>query len=347
MQLLLNFNLNTAAIMKKGLLILLLLMLLVICGSAQTISNYMPYYAQATFKNQNKLFFVLRRFVQNNTVIYLTLDPESLNVTLVPARKLMIKPDSLKGLINGLPSSNYSKAWYKAHASSKQLQDAGISHAIPDRHGIILTIDLCPSLKPLDRTIFLDIMHQMSDIEKPVPIAISISGHWLLRHQDDVHWLNNLDRKNKIAITWVNHSFNHYFNKNLPLYLNFMLMKGTNVDQEVLLNEKTMIEHNLTPSIFFRFPGLVSGPRVFYKVMGFGLIPIGSDAWLAKGETADDGNIVLVHANGNEPFGIRKFINLLHQNESNIRAGQWKLFDLKESIIKEVEIQNQVTNTNR
>jgi len=125
------------------------------------------------------------------------------------------------------------------------------------------------------------------------------------------------------------------------------LMKGTNVNQEVLLNEKTMIEHNLVPSIFFRFPGLVSGPRVFEKVMNFGLIPVGSDAWLAKGENADDGNIVLVHANGNEPYGIKRFINLLHRNEPSIRSGQWKLFDLKESVIKEVELQNQVVNTNR
>jgi hypothetical protein len=333
--------------MRKGVLTSIILILLIVCGHSQTISSYTPYYARATYRNQDKPFFVLRRYVQDAKTMYLVLDAENLDVSLVPARKLILRPDSLKGLIKAFPLSAYSKAWFKAKTHSQSLQDAGISHAIPDRHGIVLTIDLCPSLKPLDRVLFLDILQQMSDIEKPVPLAISVSGHWMLKHQEDLDWLIKLDKRNKIAVTWINHSFNHYFNKTLPLYLNFMLMKGTNVNQEVLLNEKTMIEHNLVPSIFFRFPGLVSGPRVFEKVMNFGLIPVGSDAWLAKGENADDGNIVLVHANGNEPYGIKRFINLMHRNESNIRSGQWKLFDLKESVIKEVELQNQVVKTNR
>jgi hypothetical protein len=333
--------------MRKGVLTSIILMLLIVYGHSQTISSYTPYYARATYRNQDKTYFVLRHYIQDAKTMYLVLDPESLDVSLVPERKLFLRPDSLKGLIKAFPSTAYSKAWFKAKTQSQSLQDAGISHAIPDRHGIVLTIDLCPSLKPLDRVLFLDILQQMSDIEKPVPLAISVSGHWMLKHQDDLEWLINLDKRNKIAITWINHSFNHYFNKNLPLYLNFMLMKGTNVSQEVLLNEKTMIEHNLVPSIFFRFPGLVSGPKVFDKVMNFGLIPVGSDAWLAKGENADDGNIVLVHANGNEPYGIKRFINLMHRNETGIKSGQWKLFDLKESVIKEVELQNQVVKTNR
>jgi hypothetical protein len=279
--------------------------------------------------------------------MYLVLDPENLTTALVPERKLTIKTDSLKGFLNTYPSCVYSKAWFKAKSYSQPLQDAGISHTIPDRHGIVLTIDLCPSLKPIDHVLFLDILKQMSALEKPLPLAISVSGHWMLKHQDDLDWLIKLDQQNKIAVTWINHSFNHYFNKELPLYLNFMLMKGTNVDQEVLLNEKTMIEHHLVPSIFFRFPGLISGPSVYKKVMEFGLIPVGSGAWLAKGEKADDGNIVLVHANGNEPLEIRKFIELMNHNEPNIRTGQWKLFDLRESVIKEVEIKNQDVNTNR
>jgi hypothetical protein len=331
-----NFNIVFIS-MRNRLKASLFLILLTVCGYTQTISSYMPYYALATLRNQDKPSFALRRFVQNGKVIYLVVDSENLTVSLVPEKKLTLKPDSLKGLLNTYPNCTYSRAWYKAQGNAKPLQDAGISHAIPDKYGIILTIDLCPSEKPLDRSIFIEILHQLSNIEKPVPLAISISGHWLLRHQDDLNWLIKLDRRNKIDVIWVNHSFNHYYNKELPLYLNFMLMKGTNVDQEVLLNEKTMIEHNLVPSIFFRFPGLISGPRVFRKVMDLGLIPIGSDAWLAKGEHAKDGNIVLVHANGNEPLGIKKFIDLLHRNESNIHSGQWKLFDLRESVIKEAD----------
>lgn len=328
--------------MRNRLLASFFLFLLSACGYAQTISSYMPFYALASLRNQDKPSFILRRYVQNNKTVYLVINPYNLTVSLVPERKLTLKPDSLKGLLHAFPLCAYSRAWYKSQANAKPLQDAGISHAIPNKHGIILTIDLCPSKKPLDRSIFLEILHQLSDIEKPVPLAISISGHWLLKHQDDLDWLTKLDRRNKIDVTWINHSFNHYYNKTLPLYLNFMLMKSTNVYQEVLLNEKTMIEHQLVPSIFFRFPGLISGLNIFEKVMDFGLIPVGSDAWLAKGELADDGNIVLVHGNGNEPLGIKKFINLLHQNESSIHSDQWELLDLRESIIKEATIQNHI-----
>ena len=333
--------------MRKSLLVTSFLLLLIVFGYSQTISSYMPYYALATFRNQDKPFFILRRYIQDNKMVYLVIDPDNLTVSLVSEKKLTLKSDSLKGLLNAFPFCTYSKAWYKSQTNAKPLQDAGISHAIPDKHGIILTIDLCPSTKPLDRSLFLEILHQLSDIEKPVPLAISISGHWMLKHQDDLDWLTKLNRRDKIDVIWVNHSFNHYYNKTLPLNLNFMLMKGTNVDQEVLLNEKTMIEHNLVPSIFFRFPGLISGLKIFEKVMNFGLIPIGSDAWLAKGEIADDGNIVLVHGNGNEPLGIKKFINLLHQNESNIHSGQWKLLDLRESVIKEANIQNNIVEINK
>lgn len=224
-----------------------------------------------------------------------------------------------------------------ARLNRKPLQDAGISHALPDKMGVILTIDLCPAPKLLDRSLFLDIIDQLNSIQKPIPIAISVSGRWMLRHLEDLSWLKKLDNRNKISILWVNHSFHHFYNKNLPLYLNFMLWKKTNVEEEVLLNEITMLENGITPSIFFRFPGLVSDPKVFEKVMSYGLIPIGSDAWLAKGEQAENGNIVLVHANGNEPLGVQKFIDLLHRNEKEIKKGDWKLFDLRESVIKEAE----------
>ena len=65
-----------------------------------------------------------------------------------------------------------------------------------------------------------------------------------------------------------------------------------------------MLSAGLEPSVFFRFPGLVSRPDVFEKVVALGLVPLGSDAWLAKSrQPPAEGSIVLVHANGNEPLG--------------------------------------------
>ena len=87
--------------------------------------------------------------------------------------------------------------------------------------------------------------------------------------------------------------------------MNFLLEKGTDISAEVLKTEIVLLQKGLRPSIFFRFPGLVSGKSVFMKIVDFGLIPLGSDAWLSKGQKPGNGSIVLIHANGNDPYGIR------------------------------------------
>ncbi|WP_063653705.1 hypothetical protein [Candidatus Arsenophonus triatominarum] len=50
------------------------------------------------------------------------------------------------------------------------------------------------------------------------------------------------------------------------------------------------------------------------KIKNLGLIPIGSNAWLAKGEQPKSGSIVLIHGNGNEPAGIKIALNLINRN---------------------------------
>jgi peptidoglycan/xylan/chitin deacetylase (PgdA/CDA1 family) len=135
-----------------------------------------------------------------------------------------------------------------------------------------------------------------------------------------------------IIVTWINHSYNHRNSKTLPLRENFLLEKGTDISFEILQTEKKMIENGLLPSIFFRFPGLVSDDSIFVRVTDFGLIPVGSDAWLGKGQRPKDGSIVLVHANGNEPLGINRFLTLLREEKEKILNNNWQLFDLRESI---------------
>ena len=63
-------------------------------------------------------------------------------------------------------------------------------------------------------------------------------------------------------------------------------------------------------------------------------MPLGSDAWLAKSQKPVAGSIVLVHANGNEPLGVRRFLELLRSERERIRAGSWQLLDLRESVVE-------------
>ncbi len=51
---------------------------------------------------------------------------------------------------------------------------------------------------------------------------------------------------------------------------------------EVLEVGKILVSNNIAPSPFFRFPGLISDQTLIEKLEYLGLIPLGSDAWLAK-----------------------------------------------------------------
>jgi hypothetical protein len=176
----------------------------------------------------------------------------------------------------------------------------------------------------------------MGKIEKPVPVGISITGVWIREHPTDFKWLDSLDRAGIISVVWINHSYNHFTQKDLPLNKNFMLADGTDVNSEVLNTEILLLRNNIVPSVFFRFPGLVSDRKIYDQVLDLGLIPVGSDAWLAKGEWPKNGSIVLIHANGNEPLGVRDFIRLLRLEEPEAKSGKWELFDLRESTIEEL-----------
>ena len=61
-----------------------------------------------------------------------------------------------------------------------------------------------------------------------------------------------------------------------------------------------MVSYNIAPSPFFRFPGLVSDQTLIEKLKDFGFIPLGINAWLAKGEKVQDGSFILVQGNSNE-----------------------------------------------
>jgi hypothetical protein len=189
----------------------------------------------------------------------------------------------------------------------------------------------------LDKRIFTDIFTEFKKVERPVPIALSVTGIWMHQHPQDLAWLKQMQANREIYITWINHSFNHRVSLKAPLKENFLLEPGTDISYEVLETEKAMLKNGLLPSVFFRFPGLVSDQQLVYRITEFGLIPVGTDAWLAKGQQPQAGSIVLIHGNGNEPTGVNDFIKLLQSKTSAIAHKQWLLYDLRESVDEEFE----------
>jgi hypothetical protein len=302
---------------------------------SQQINNYVPFTGWAIYKCTTKEVIILRKFLKDNHCYYFTISPQSLNTEILLSDSLIVNPASWETIRSRYLLTPYLRALKQAEMFSDTLQDAGFKRFSSSQKGIDLTIDLCPSQRPLDRIVFTDLIEEIGRIEKPIPVAISITGRWINTHFRDLNWLDSLAKVNTLSIVWINHSYNHYSNKNVPLNRNFMLATGTDINNEVINTEIALLEKNIVPSIFFRFPGLVSDLEIYHNILNLGLIPVGSDAWLAKSQWPTNGSIVLIHANGNESLGVWDFINLLKDKRTDVLSKRWELFDLRESLVND------------
>ncbi|UFH51851.1 polysaccharide deacetylase [Spirosoma sp. KNUC1025] len=296
------------------------------------LAGYRVWFGVTTRKPQQ---VVLRQWHQNTQTRYLVLNPQTLETSVVALLPDAVQELPWKDVWQRISQTSYGRALHSEQQRDTNLQDAGIERTDTTERGFSLTMDLCPSTKPLTRSVFEQLIRAFEPAEKPIPVTITITGLWMEKHLQDLDYLKNLVSRGELAITWVNHSYHHRYSPRLPLPVNFLLEANTNLNDEVLLNEQAMLLHGLTPSIFFRFPGLVSDKAVFDRILAFGLLPIGSDAWLAKNQLPKQGSLVLIHANGNEPTGITDFINLIRMKSASIENKTWLLYDLPTSVAKE------------
>jgi hypothetical protein len=274
---------------------------------------------------------VLRHFEQAGRPLALLVDPATLNTGIAPLATLPASCGDWAAVWPTVAGTRYGQALTDAERNGTGLQDAGIVHTLPRGNGVVLTVDLCPSRRPLDRSLFDSVIATFGPEERPVPLAVAVTGVWMREHPGDLAWLLDRVQSGDATITWIDHSFDHRFDPAAPLPRNFLLRPGTDLEAEILRTEQAMLEHGMVPSVFFRFPGLVSDRQVFDRVVAHGLVPVGSDAWLAKGQRPAEGSIVLVHGNGNEPIGIADFLRLLRAERGSIRERDWLLLDLRGS----------------
>ena len=201
---------------------------------------------------------------------------------------------------------DFSKATgRKLPAGATWLDNAGLTHG-RDGDGAFLTGDLCPSHRPLDRA-FLESLEV--DGAAP-PVALSISGLWIRQHREDFLWLRREKAQGRLAIAFVNHSYHHPYRPGLADAQNYLLTPGVDMKEEILGVERLLIANGEVPSVFFRFPGLISDRAAMDAVRDAFLIPLGAQSWLALTPVAPQGAILLVHPNGNEPFGLNVFKKL-------------------------------------
>jgi hypothetical protein len=310
-------------------------LLLAAALASAPVHDYRAFTALAGGDSAGAPAVVLRSFSRGGERFHWVVDTATLSARAVPAAKIRVEPRPWSAIRRTIGETPYGRALRDAELNSAPLQGAGLTHVRPGRPGIDLTLDLCPSHHPLDRALVTALVTGLAGEPRPLPVAIALTGVWMQEHPGDLEWLRSLEEAGTLAVTWVNHSFHHRASPSLPLRSNFLLEPGTDVRAEVLDTEKAMLTAGLAPSVFFRFPGLVSRPDVFEKVVGLGLVPLGSDAWLAKSrQPPAEGSIVLVHANGNEPLGVRRFLELLRSERERIRTGSWQILDLRESVVE-------------
>jgi hypothetical protein len=271
------------------------------------VRNYRPIFQQC-HNAQNEIRLATRRMSVDADNLLLMVDPSTLQTRLEHEQCWTCtdtddQSQKATRLIRAVEKSSQSAA--NSTSTQSPVFNAGLSHSMSD--GSFITGDLCPSRKPLDH----DLLEVVKKIAPDTPVALAISGLWLMRHGADFQWLKEQERSGALEITWVNHSYHHPYVPGRPVANNFLLMPGFDMQSEILDEERLLIANGETPSIFFRFPGLVSDAALIQAVRGDHLIVLGADGWLVFAPPLRPGAILLIHPNGNEHPGLRLFVNLL------------------------------------
>ncbi|MGB7403019.1 MAG: hypothetical protein WA916_10575 [Arcobacter sp.] len=265
------------------------------------------------YKDSKNKFLIIRSYNYKSKSFFLTINLNSLKTSIMTQKE---KEKLTKADKSILENTNYDILVNKALKNSFPISNAGINDSIKKKpHEMYLTIDMCPSSKKGYEKELFEKFLDLKQVNKKIPIAISITYRWVNGHKKE--FLSLIHNK-KLDITWINHSRNHYYDKNEKvLEKNFMLYFKTNLDVEILDVEKMLLLNNQVPSIFFRFPGLISSAKINKRVINeFSLIPLGTSNWLVKSKkVAIDGNIILIHGNLNEHEGIK----LLFKDVKDVR----------------------------
>lgn len=256
-----------------------------------------------------ELRFAIRRYEFAGKPHVLLVNPRTFETSVAPLASLnTFEAPVGRAEIQATP---FDRALTRYTTPPYRLQNHGAVRADLPVDGMFLTVDMCPSRRPFEKEFFTAVAGLSRQNGRATPLAIAMTGNWLENHKDELAWLVRQIKDGKLAVTWVNHSTTHPYEPKAPLARNFLLSPGVDFEREVLATEQLLLENGLIPSPFFRFPGLVADGKVLEKLRQLSLIPIGSDAWLAKGEQPRPGSFILVHGNGNEPAGIAPVLPLL------------------------------------
>jgi hypothetical protein len=266
---------------------------------ATEISGY-HYCSYPMVSPKGREYRVIREYLKEGDPWVLTVDLDTWTVNEI--RRVDLR-DWHGVSVNSGVTTSFETVLNRSTTTPAPIQNAGLRHMAGA--DVFLTMDLCPSTRPLDREFLTWLL--TTTAKRPIPVGFSISGEWLRTHDLDFKWLLNEQKRGHFDITWINHSYSHPYDKTKAITHTFLRTNGICFEDEVFKVEQMLLERGCVPSVFFRFPGLVSSDVLLGQLREWSLIPLGSDAWIAKGEYPIPGSVVLLHANGNEPKGLAMF----------------------------------------
>ncbi|MCX7900459.1 MAG: polysaccharide deacetylase [Methylocystis sp.] len=270
-------------------------------AGADRVRDYAPIF-ESCVNDAGETRLATRRMTIDGVASLLVVDPRSLKTSLQRAAcwRCAETNDAAQG------DTRFLRALAPADDDRPPaLVNAGLIHG--KGGGAFVTGDLCPTPKPLDRA-FLE---KLAALGPRAPVTLAVSGAWIARHRADFEWLQAQRNSGALAIAWANHSYTHPYVAGLTDSKNYLLRPGVDIDREIFEPEKLLIANGETPSVFFRFPGLVADAALLEKLRARHLVALGADAWLAMGPQPKPGSIILVHPNGNEPAGLKIFTRLM------------------------------------
>lgn len=287
----------------------------VILEGSQQVVDYKSVFLSCLDSKDKKLF-VLRQFQLNGVESALVLDPDNLKTQLTSSTCLQ---NCRELTDNEYASSVYGRIHSESVSPPFPLQNDGITTGLSNKVQIAVTIDMCPSKKGISQNVYDKLKEQAIKNKKAFPVGIALTKKWMNTYPKHFRWLKEQVLDGVFDVLWINHSDTHPYKSGVALNKNFLLSKNVDFTSEVLGTEISFIEAGITPSLFFRFPGLVSSQELIENLADWGLIPLGSNVWLAKGEKPQKSkSIILIHGNRNEPEGETIFLNYVETKSADI-----------------------------
>lgn len=168
------------------------------------------------------LQIAIRSYIRDGVPYFLVVNTGTLETKQLPVSAFEVRSNRKRGKpgyikMGTLQRTPYMLALSRYDRPEYQLQNYGLVHAISSVQGMFLTIDMCPSSKAFESDFFKKLVVRSEKQNHPVPIALSMSGLWMLTHKAEFQWLITQQRQHTLDITWVNHSFSHTYYSDVPL----------------------------------------------------------------------------------------------------------------------------------